>query len=66
MSNEKFCGVGNLSVVIPYRDLERLLKLARNMDGFEDSLSRMDRKMTGLHGLYSELLEKVREIENSL
>lgn len=66
MSESKFCGVGNLSVVIPYRDLERLLKLARNMDSFEASLSQMDRKMTGLHGLYADLLEKVREIEKSL
>ena len=66
MSDPKFCGVGNLSVVIPYRDLERMINLARNMDGFKDSLSDMDKRVTALRCMYTELLEKVGEIERNL
>lgn len=66
MSDPKFCGVGNISVVVPYRDLERMILLARNMDSFKDSLSDMDKRVTALRYMYTELLEKVREMEKNL
>ena len=63
MGDSKFCCVGDFPVLIPYQDLVRLVEVAKNIDQFSDRLSRMDDQLSALKGLYSELLEKVRELD---
>lgn len=66
MSDNKFCCVGDFPVLIPYQDLVRLVEVAKNIDQFTERLSRTDDQLSALKGLYSELLEKVREMDKLL
>ena len=63
MGDNKFCCVGDFPVLIPYQDLVRLVEVAKNIDQFTERLSRTDEQLTALKGLYSELLQKVRELD---
>lgn len=63
MGDSKFCCVGDFPVLIPYQDLVRLVEVAKNIDQFTERLSRTDEQLTALKGLYSELLQKVRELD---
>lgn len=64
--HEKFCGVENFGVLIPYRDLERLMYFANNFDRFEDRLSQIDRQLQGLRSMQADFMDKIGEIERSL
>ena len=66
MSNSKFCCVDDFPVLVPYRDLVKLLEVAKNMERYERCLSRANDQLTALRHQYSELVEKVREIEKLL
>ena len=61
-----FCCVDNLSVLIPYRDLEELIQFANNFDQVIDRISRIDRRLDGLQGVQSDIIEKVGELEKIL
>lgn len=64
MGDSKFCCVDDFPVLIPYKDLVKLVEVAKNLEQFEMRLSRTDEKLGALNGLYSELLQKVRELDN--
>lgn len=67
MSDSKdFCCADDLSVLIPYKKLEKLLKAATNSTEQEKRIKHLEEKLGSLHGLYSELLEKVAELQESL
>ena len=53
-------------MLIPYRDLERLLETANKMQYFQDRLSRTDEQLMALRIMYSEALEKIAEINRYL
>lgn len=63
MSKDNFCCVGDFPVLIPYKELERLLEVARNLEGFEQRLSRTNEQLAALRLMHSELMEKVRELQ---
>ena len=58
-----FCCVDNLSVLIPYRDLEKLIQIANNYDQVLDRIGQIDRRLDGLQGIQSEIIEKVGELQ---
>ena len=67
MPKEKsFCCIDNLSVIVPYRDLEKLIQVANNFDQVVDQLSRIDRRLDGLQGIQSDIIEKIGELEKIL
>lgn len=66
MSNPKFCCVDDFPVLVPYRDLVKLLEVAKNMERYERCLSRANDQLAALRHQYTELVEKVREIEKLL
>ncbi|MBQ7129884.1 MAG: hypothetical protein IJO21_02430 [Oscillospiraceae bacterium] len=66
MSNPKFCCVDDFPVLIPYRDLEKIVEVAKNMERYEKCLSRTNEQLAALRHQYSELLEKVREMDKLL
>lgn len=66
MSKKDFCCVDNFSVIIPYRDLEKMLESANKIAHIESLAKRMDERASAMQLLYSEMLEKIREIDRYL
>lgn len=65
-ASPSFCGVGDFSVLIPYRDLESLLQTARNLGQLVDRMSRLEEQHESLTRMYFEALEKIAEINRFL
>ena len=66
MNNQKFCCVGDFPVLIPYKDLEKIVEVAKNLDRYQKCLSRANEQLAALRLQYTELSEKVREMEKLL
>ena len=66
MSKKDFCCVGDFPVLIPYRDLEKVVEVANNMDRYQRELHRTSQQLAALRTQYTELLEKVRKMEQIL
>ena len=63
---QEFCCVDNFSVLIPYRELEKLLQSATKLEQMELSIKRTEERCARMQYMYSELLEKVAEINRYL
>ena len=66
MADSSFCCADDFSVLIPYKKLENLLKIAA---GYEDLLKRMKRieeQQQALHARDLEFMEKLGEIQKML
>ena len=66
MDNQKFCCVGDFPVLIPYRDLEKIVEVAKNMEHYDRCVSHTNNQLVKLRSQYNELLEKVRELEKMI
>ena len=66
MSQKEFCCVGDFPVLIPYRDLEKIVEVATNMDRYQRELRRTSEQLTALRRQYTELLEKVQKMDKIL
>ena len=66
LPKKDFCCVDNFSVLIPYRDLERLLETSNKMQYFQEELSRTNEQLLALRIMYTEALEKIAEINRFL
>lgn len=62
----KFCGVGDFSVLIPYRDLENLLQTAKNLGAIQDRMEKLEKQHDSLRSMYFEALDKIGEINRLL
>lgn len=62
MDEEKFCCVENYSVLIPYSDLEKMVNLAKKVEHIEKQYARLQEQYTAIQGMFSECLEKIKEI----
>lgn len=65
-SSSGFCSADNLSVVIPYKDFEALVKVARNYDGLVAKVQRMEKQLDALRTMYSQALDRIAEINKYL
>ena len=65
-SSKGFGCVENFSVLIPYKDLEALLKIARNYDTLDKKVQRIEKQLESLRGMYHEALERIAEIDRYL
>lgn len=63
MAKEKFCSPENISVVIPYRDFEKLVGFANNYEQLYARLERTEKQLDALRGMYREALDKIAEIK---
>lgn len=63
MAKEDFCCVDNFSVLIPYKDLEKLLKSASALEQVQQRLHRTEQQVDSLRCMYTEALMKIQEIE---
>lgn len=59
---EDFCCVGNFPVLIPYRDLEKLVEMGRNYEALEERLEKTEKQLDCLRSMYTEALDKIAEI----
>lgn len=66
MSKEKLCQPESYGVLIPYKDLERLVNIAQNHEKDRQELETLKKRMAALQKIYSEVLERLDEIYNSL
>ena len=62
MKKKEFCCAENISVIIPYAELDRLLQCANKLEEIERNLSRLDQRYASMGLLYSEILERVAEL----
>lgn len=63
---EKLCQPETYGVLIPYRDLERLVYIAEKYEKNCQEMEALKKKMASLQGIYLEVLERLDEIHNSL
>ena len=54
------------AAIIPYDDLENLLEAARKIDEMENKYKRLEEQYLAIRQLYSEILERVAEIDRYL
>ena len=66
MSKKDFCCVGDFPVLIPYRDLEKIVEVATNMDRYQRELHRTSEQLAALRRQYTELVEKVQKMDKIL
>ena len=66
MAEKDFCCVENYSVLIPYKDLEKLVNIAQNVDVLIDRVEKIDKRYAALQNQYSEALVKIKELEEML
>lgn len=66
MKKETFCCVDNFSVIIPYRELEKMLESSNKISHIETLYQRSEERMAAMQLMYSEILEKVHEINKYL
>ena len=65
MSKDDFCCVDDFPVMIPYRDVVKMVELARNLERYEQGLSRANEQLAALRMQYGELLQIVRDLDKS-
>lgn len=59
---EKFCSPENYQVIIPYTDLVKIVDMVNKVDKIEAMYERMNDQYQAIYGMFSECLEKIREI----
>lgn len=50
-------------VVIPYSEYEKVVKMAQKLEEMDRVIKRMDEQYSAIRGMFSECLEKIREIQ---
>ena len=63
---EMLCQPETYGVLIPYKDLERLVNIAQNHEKQCQEMETLKKRMAALQKIYSEVLERLDEIYNSL
>lgn len=53
---------GELSVIIPYKDFEKLIECGNRIDEMEKLYKHMDERYVAMMEIYREILDKVAEI----
>lgn len=64
MDEQQFCCVDNYSVLIPYKDLVKMVELANKVDQIEQQYNRLQDQYAAIRGMFSECLEKIKEIRD--
>ena len=62
---ETYCA-DRYAVSIPYRDLEAILESAKQIEHIEQLAKHMDERCARMQLMYSEMLEKIAEIDRYL
>lgn len=66
MAKKDFCSPDDFTVNIPYPKFLKLMETVNNYEALENRMSRLEDRLTGLYGIYTEVLEKLGEIKDLL
>lgn len=66
MAKKDFCVPEDFTVNIPYPKFLKLMETVNNFEAIEQRMTRLEDRMTGLYGIYTEVLEKLGEIKELL
>lgn len=66
MKDEKFCGVQNYSVLIPYKDLQILMDSANKIEQISSQYQEMQERYVAMQEMFRQCLEKLGEINRML
>lgn len=66
MKKTEFCCTDNFSVIIPYKELEKMFESSKKIAHIETLFQRMEERMAAMQVMYSDILEKVAEIDHYL
>lgn len=64
--SSNFCNPEKISVVVPYKDFVKLLDMANKYVEVEQRMKRQEEKMGAMMGIYTEILDTVRDIRENL
>lgn len=56
----------DLSITISLQELMTLIDSAKQVPGIENELASLSRRLDGLYGIYSQVLERLRELKDEL
>lgn len=56
----------DLSITISLKELMTLIDSAKQVPGIEKELASLSRRLDGLYGIYSQVLERLRELKEEL
>lgn len=56
----------DLSISISLQELMTLIDSAKQVPGIEKELASLSRRLDSLYGIYSQVLERLRELKNEL
>jgi surface polysaccharide O-acyltransferase-like enzyme len=56
----------DLSITISLQELMTLIDSAKQVPGIEKELASLSRRLDGLYGIYSQVLERLREFKDEL
>lgn len=62
MSDNNFVAPERLQVIIPYSDLEKMVKVVQEMEEMKRQYARMEEQYIAIRGMFSQCLEVVKEI----
>ena len=62
--NKDFCSVENYQVLIPYKDLVKMVEIAQKVEQIELQYNRLQEQYTAIQGMFSECLTKIKEIRD--
>lgn len=64
MPDNEFCSVENYSVLIPYRDLVKIVEMAKEVEVIKAQYARLQDQYAAIRGMFSECLDKIAEIKD--
>lgn len=56
----------DLGITISLQELMTLIDSAKQVPGIEKELASLSRRLDGLYGIYSQVLERLRELKDEL
>lgn len=56
----------DFSITISLQELMTLIDSAKQVPGIEKELASLSRRLDGLYGIYSQVLERLRELKDEL
>lgn len=56
----------DLNITISLQELMTLIDSAKQMPGIEKELASLSRRLDGLYGIYSQVLERLRDFKDEL
>lgn len=61
---DEFGSVENYQVLIPYKDLVKMVEIANKVEQIELQYTRLQEQYAAIRGMFSECLDKIKEIRD--